>query len=147
MEQLARIRRLLTGWIQCIDIDAQIHRILRSHSVLDLLDNTLGAYAVDGPRLDDLEAAIPVIVIVGRTGNGRADASMDVGIISQKAFGVCVVEISPVVDGCLFGRCSAKDLGSPSVAIESSIKGGQGIKYQLTGGCQSGQQLWARTRG
>ena len=41
---------------------------------------------------------------------------MDVGVIGQEALLVRVIEVSAVVDGGLFGRSAAEDLGTPGVA-------------------------------
>lgn len=53
-----------TSRIQCVDIDTQIHGILRADPVSDLLDYARGADGVDLARFGDLEAAVAVVVVV-----------------------------------------------------------------------------------
>lgn len=75
------------------------------------------ANGVDFARLDDFKAAVAVVVVVGRAGQSRTDAGVDVGVVGQQAFGVRVVEVRAVVDGCLLGGGAAEDFGFPRVAV------------------------------
>jgi len=106
----------LTSGIQRIDVNTQIHRLLRAHPVPDLLDDALGADGVDDARLDDLEAAVAVVVVVAEAGERGADADVDVGVVGEEAFFVRVVEVRAVVDGGLFAGGTAEDFRAPGVA-------------------------------
>ena len=53
-----------TSRIQCVDVDTQIHGVLRADSVSDLLDDSRGADGVDFARFGYLEAAVAVVVVV-----------------------------------------------------------------------------------
>jgi hypothetical protein len=106
----------LTSRIKSIDIDTQIHRLLRSDPVLDLLDDAISTDLVDLTCLDDLETAVAVVLIVRGAGERRADAGVDVGVVGQEAFLCGVEEIGAVVYAGLFGWGAAEDFGSPCVA-------------------------------
>ena len=54
----------LTSGIQRIDVDTQIHGLLRAHPVPDLLDDALHSDIIDLPRLHNLKSTIPIIIIV-----------------------------------------------------------------------------------
>ena len=107
-----------TSRIQGIDVDTQIHGFRSPDSILDLLDDARHADRIDLPCLDDLEAAVSVVVVVGQAGKGGADAGVDVGVVGQQAFFVGVVEVRAVVDGGLFRGRAAEDFGSPGVAVD-----------------------------
>ena len=82
------------------------------------MDYAFRANGVDLAGLDDLETAIAVIVVVARSGQGRADAGMNVGIVREEPLFMCVEEVGAMVDGGLFARGAAKDLGAPGVSYE-----------------------------
>ena len=108
----------LTGWVQSIDIDTKVYRLLRTHTVLDLLDYTFRSNSVNDTSLYNLEATITIIVVVRETGKCSTDTSMDVGVVGQETFRVGVIEVCSVVNGRLFGWRSTEDLGAPGVAFE-----------------------------
>lgn len=107
----------VTGRIQSIDIDAQIDGFLGPDSAFDLLDDARGADVVDGAGLDDLEAAVAVVVVVGQARQSGADPGVDVGVVGEEAFAVRVVEVGAVVDGRLGGWGAAEDARAPGVAV------------------------------
>lgn len=111
-----------TGRIQSIDIDAQIDGFLGPDSALDLLDDARGADVVDGAGLDDLEAAVAVVVVVGQARQSGADAGVDVGVVGEEAFAVRVVEVGAVVDGRLGGWGAAEDTRAPGVAVFDFVR-------------------------
>lgn len=114
--QKKRKQRRLTSRIQRIDVDTQIHGLLRADPVSNLLDDALGADGVDDARLDDLEAAVAVVVVVAQAGEGGADADVDVGVVGEEALLVRVVEVRAVVDGRLLRGRAAEDFRPPCVA-------------------------------
>ncbi len=61
------------------------------------------ADGVDGARLDDLEAAVAVVLVVGGAGERGADAGVDVAVVGEEAFLAGVVEVRAVVDAGLLG--------------------------------------------
>ena len=88
-----------------------------SDALVDLLDDARGADLVDFARLDDLEAAVAVVFVVTESGERRADAGVDVGVVAHEAFLCGVVEVGAVVDAGLFGGGAAEDFGSPGVQV------------------------------
>ena len=70
-----------TSRIKRIDINTQIHRLLRPDSIPDLLDDACRADGVDLSRFRDLEAAVAVVFIVAEAGQGGADAGVDVAVV------------------------------------------------------------------
>jgi len=105
-----------TSWVQRVDIDTQIHRVLNSNSIPDLLNDPRHADCVNLSCLRDLESAVPVVLIVAETGERGADAGVDVGVVGEETLFVGVVEVGAVVDGRLFSRGATEDFGSPSVS-------------------------------
>jgi len=57
-----------TSWIKSIDINAEVYGLLRSYSFLDLVNNAVYANRVNFPSFNDLETAIPVVLVVTWTG-------------------------------------------------------------------------------
>ena len=92
----------LTGRIKGVNVDAEIDGFAGTDPISDFLDNASRPDRVDLSRLDDLESAIAVIVVIAGAGQGGANAGVNIGIIGQKAFSVRVEEISAVIDGGLF---------------------------------------------
>ena len=123
---LRRTSRRRESRVKGIDIDGQVDRVLVSDALVDLLDDTRGADFVDFARLDDLEAAVAVVLVVGETGQSGADAGVDVGVVAHQAFLCGVVEVCAVVDAGLFGRSAAEDLGSPGVEVGVEVDDGDG---------------------
>ena len=93
---------VLTGRIKCVNVDAEIDGFAGTAPISDFLDNASRPDRVDLPRLDDLEPAIAVIIVIAGAGQGGANAGMNVTIVGQKAFSVRVEEIGAVIDGGLF---------------------------------------------
>ena len=117
-------RAKLTGGIQSVDVDTQVNRLLRADPVADLAHNPVHANGVDLAGLDDFEAAVAVVVVVGEAGQGGADAGVDVGVVGQEALGVRVVEVGAVVDGRLRRGGPAEDARFPCVAVGGRGEGG-----------------------
>lgn len=103
----------LTGRIERINIQTQIHRIRGADSVANLLDDAVHANGVNLAGLDNLKAAIPVILIVRGPAEGRADTSVNVGVVLEQTLLGGMVEIRAVVDARNLGGRAAKDLGAP----------------------------------
>jgi hypothetical protein len=70
-----------TGWIKGIDIDTQVYRLLGADPLPDLLDDTISTNLVNFPGLDDLEATVTVVLVVGGSRQRRTDAGVDVGVV------------------------------------------------------------------
>lgn len=68
-------------------------------TLVDLLDDALGANGVDLASLDNLESNVTVVVVVGETGQGSADTGVDVGVVAHQTLHGGVVEVSTVVNG------------------------------------------------
>ena len=126
--------RILTSRIQSINIDTQIHRILGTNAVPDPLDNTISADLVNLARLDDFEATVAVVLIIGGTGKGRADAGVDVGVVFQKTFLRGMEEIGAVVDAGLFTGRAAKHFGLPGVQVGVEVDDGDGAVFTAGSG-------------
>ena len=92
-------KRRRTGRIQRVNIDTQVHRLLRADSVPDLLDNPHHADGVDFPRFGDLKPTVAVVFVVARTGKCGADAGVDVGVVGEETLFVSMIEVGAVVDG------------------------------------------------
>lgn len=78
--------------INCVNVDAQIHRSIGADSIPDPLDDALHAASegivagvVNLARLDSGEPTVAVIVIIRKTRKSGADASVYVGVIGQQA--------------------------------------------------------------
>lgn len=102
-------------------------------------DDAGGADGVDVAGLDDLEAAVAVVVVVREAGERGADAGVDVGVVAQQAFLVRVVEVGAVVDGGLLGGAAAEDLGPPGVEVRVEVddRDGACVGGELAG-CMGG---------
>jgi hypothetical protein len=98
-----------------ININTQIHRVLEADPLPDLLDDAISTNLVNFPGLDDLKAAVAVILIVRGSRQRRADAGVDVCVVRKKAFLRGVEEVSPVVDASLLTRSATKHLRLPRV--------------------------------
>lgn len=55
-----------TGWIQSVDINTQVYWLL-PHPLPNLLDDPRRPDGVDFARLNNFEAAVSVIIVVGET--------------------------------------------------------------------------------
>lgn len=69
--------------VQGIDIEGQVDGVGRADALDDLLDDALGADLVDLAGLDDLEAAVPVVLVVAGPAERGADARVDVGVVGE----------------------------------------------------------------
>lgn len=58
---------LLTGRIEGVNVNAEVDRLLSTNPFLDFLDDTISANFVNLACLDDLEAAVAVILVVRRS--------------------------------------------------------------------------------
>lgn len=94
----------LTSRIKSVNVDAEVDRVLSANSVLDLLDDAIDANLVNLTCLDNLEAAVAIVLIVRWPRQGCTDSSMDVGVVGQKTFLSSVEEVGAMVDGCLLAR-------------------------------------------
>jgi hypothetical protein len=54
----------LTRWVQGINVNTKIHRILRSHPLPDLLDDSCGTNSVDLAGFGYLKPTVPVILVI-----------------------------------------------------------------------------------
>ena len=66
---------------------------------------------------DNLKATVTVVVIVAETRQGGADTGVDVGIVGEESFFVCMIKVSAMIDRRLLGRCPAEDLWSPGITV------------------------------
>lgn len=103
----------LTSRVERVDVQAQVHGISGTHALADLLDDAVRPDGVDLARLDDLEAAVPVVLVIRGPAERRADAGVDVGVVLEEALLRRVVEVRPVVDAGYLGGGAAEDLGAP----------------------------------
>lgn len=103
------------GRVEGVDVDGQVDGPLGADAVADLLDDAVHADGVDLAGLDDLEAAVAVVLVVGQARQRRADAGVDVRVVGQQALLRRVVEVGAVVDRRLLAGRAAKDLGAPGV--------------------------------
>jgi hypothetical protein len=90
-----------TCWVQGIDIDGEIDRLLCSHSIFDLLDDTLCTYRINLSGFHDFKTAVAVIVVVAHSGEGGTYTGVDVGVIGEEALFVGMVEVCAVIYGGL----------------------------------------------
>lgn len=69
--------------VEGVDVERQVDGLGGANAGLDLVDDALDAnlLVVDLAGLDDLEAAVAIILIVAGSGEGGADAGMDVGVV------------------------------------------------------------------
>lgn len=93
--------RVLTGRVKSVDVDAEVDGLLRADSVFDLLDDAINTDLVYLTRLDNLEAAVAIVLIVRWPREGCADSSMNVSVVGKETFLSSVEEVGAVVDGCL----------------------------------------------
>lgn len=101
------------GRVQGVDVEGQVDGLLGADAVDDALDDAGGADGVDLARLDDLEAAVPVVRVVAGPAQRRPDPRVDVGVVGEQALARRVVEVRPVVDARYLGRRAAEYLGAP----------------------------------
>ena len=112
---------MLTGRVKSINVNAEVDRLLGTNPLLDLLDNTISANLVDLTCLDDLEAAVAVVLVVRRSRQRSADSSMYVGIVGEKTFLGSMEEVSAVIDRSLLTGGATEDLGLPGVKMAVEV--------------------------
>jgi hypothetical protein len=103
--------------VERVDVNGQVDGPISADAVDDALDDAVGADGVDLTGLDDLEAAVAVVVVVAGPTKRGADARVDVGVVGEEALLRGVVEVGAVVDGGDLGRGAAEDLGLPCEAV------------------------------
>ena len=81
--RLGSARRRGKGRVQGIDVNRQVNGSLSADPVDDSLDDTVGANGVDLACLDNLEAAVAVIVVIARSAESCTDTGVDVGVVSE----------------------------------------------------------------
>ena len=72
------------GRVEDVDVDREIDGRV-ADSLADALDDALGPDLVDRARLDEVEAAVAVVVVVRRAGEGGADTGVDRGAVGDQA--------------------------------------------------------------
>lgn len=154
---------ILTGRVKRVNVQTQVDWILGANSVANLLDDSINANGINLSRLHNLEAAVSVVFVVGRSTQRRADAGVDVGVILQQTLLRSMVEVGAVVNASDLGRRAAKNLGSPwcNLAFQylhsshSNLRDERRLSeeeeekntYRCPSGCQSGSQRWVHMRG
>ena len=128
-----------TGRIQGVDVDAEVDGLLGPDALANLRDDARGADRVDLAGLDDLEAAVAVVLVVRGPGQRRADPGVDVGVVGEQAFLRRVEEVRAVVDGGLLRGRAAEDFGLPGIA-----GGGrkEGVSWEFGKGEERGVEIW-----
>lgn len=111
----------LTRRIKSVNVDAKIDGFAGTDPISDFIDNTSRPNRVDLARLDDLESAVAVVVVIAEAGQGGTNAGVNIGIVGQKAFPVRVEEIGAVIDGSLLAWSATEDLGPPSISLKRSM--------------------------
>lgn len=119
---------------------------MRAHPLPNLLNNTLRTNLVNFPRLDDFEAAVAVVLVVRRAGQGRADSGVDVGVVGEQTFLSSVEEICAVVYGGLLGGGTAEDFGLPGVEVGVEVDYGDGAIF-AGGASVRRPREWGEKRG
>lgn len=110
----------LTGWVKRVNIQTQVDWVLGANSVADLFDDAINTNGINLSRLHNLEPTVSVVLVIGRSTERRADASVDVGVILQQTLLRSMVEVGAVIDAGDLGWGAAKDLWFPwcSLAIQ-----------------------------
>lgn len=63
---------------------------------MDFLDDAFGTNSVNLPCFNDMEATVPIVLVVTETAESRTNAGVDVGVVSEKTLLACVVEICSI---------------------------------------------------
>lgn len=63
---------------------------------MDLLDDAISANGIYLPSFNDVEAAVPIVLVVAETAESGTNAGVDVGIVSEKTFLARVVEVRSI---------------------------------------------------
>lgn len=117
-------KKILTSRVQRVNVQAQIHGVLGAHTVTNLLDNAVDANRVHLTRLDNLEPAVAIVLIVGGAAEGRADAGVDVGVVAEETLLGGVIKVRAVVDAGDLGGRTSKDFGTPCDFLEKGERRG-----------------------
>lgn len=117
---------MFTCRVQSVNVDGKIDWLLGADTVSYLFDYAGHANRVNLPRLNNLEAAVSVVVVIAHSAQRRADPSVYVCVVRQQPFPVRVVEVRAVVDGCLGRRGSAEDFGPPGVEVGVEVDDADG---------------------
>lgn len=123
----------LTSRVKSVDVDAEVDGLLGTDPFLDLLDDTVSTNLVDFTCLDDLETAVAVVFVVGRSGKSCTDSSMDVGVVGKKTFLSSVEEVSAVVDGGLVTGRATENLRLPGVEMAVKVDDTDGTVVTVYG--------------
>jgi hypothetical protein len=105
------------GRVERVNVERQVDGVGGADAVQDAADDAVGANRVNLARLDNLEAAVAVVLVVARPAQRRADAGVDVGVVAQQPLHGGVVKVRSVVDAGHLGGGAAKDLGFPYETI------------------------------
>lgn len=92
-----------------------------TNSVVDLLDDTFHTNSIDLSRLDDLKAAISIILVIAGTAQCRADTGMDVRVIGEQALLRRMVEVRAVVDAGDLARRATEHFRLPGVEMRVEV--------------------------
>ena len=106
----------LTSRIQSININAQVHWLGQANPISNFLDDTTHADSIDLTGFNNLETTVAIVIVIAKTGEGGSYASMDIGIISEKAFFVSVIEVCAMVDRCLISGRATKHFRPPCIS-------------------------------
>ena len=129
----------VTCWVQGVDVDAEIHGLLRADSVSDLPDDSSRPDDIDFPGLHNFEPAVPVVVVVAQPAQCRADPRVDIRVVRQQPLSVRVVEVCAVVHGGLERRGSAEDFGLPGIEVGVEVYDADGT-VGFVDGAQEGKR-------
>lgn len=88
---------------------------------MDFLDDACGANGINLTGFHDLKSTIPIVVVVGQSAQRRADAGMNVAVVSQKTLLRGVIEVSAVVNAGLLSGCSTKNFWPPGVKMRIEV--------------------------
>jgi len=89
--------------------------------LMDLLNDAVHSNSINLSRLDNLKATIPIILIITRSTQRRADTSMDIRIIGQQSLLRRMVEVRAVVDASYLAGRAAKDLWLPGIEMRVEV--------------------------
>ena len=113
---------VLTGRVEGVDIQRQVHGELGANSVPDPLDDAVGADGIDLAGFHDLEAAVAVVLVIARPAESGADTGVDVGVVAQQALLSGMVEVRSVVDAGHLGGRATEDLGAPLLGRQRRVR-------------------------
>ena len=126
-------KEVLTSWIEGVDVKREVDGVGSTNTILDLLDDAVNTNGIDLTRLDNLKAAVSIILIITWTAQSRADTSVDVGVVGEQTFLSSVVEVCTVVDAGDFAGGATEDLGLPGVEMRVKVDDGDGTISTVDG--------------